>query len=107
MIDIGNSLSCESDTLYPGDRLSRPWLDLERLHLRFTRPIASYGFRSSTALVLAQQGARPRAAGGLSSRSRGLVLAQQGVQPPDTATTRSTSLFASFRDLLCCAKSQY
>ncbi len=49
MIDIGNSLSCESDTLYPGDRLSRPWLDLERLHLRFTQPIASYGFRSSAA----------------------------------------------------------
>ncbi len=75
MIDKGTSLKCVSHTLYPGGRLSRLWLDLERLHLcwcscsacagvvavlvlvslqylRFTQPIASYGFRSNAALVL-------------------------------------------------------
>jgi hypothetical protein len=50
MIVIGYWLIYESNTLYPGDRLSRPWLDLERLHLRFTQPIARYGSRSSAAL---------------------------------------------------------
>jgi hypothetical protein len=87
--------------------LSRPWLNLERLHLRFTLPTARYGFRSSAALVPAQQGACPRTAGGLSPpqqgacprhsrgacprHSRGLVPATAGGFPPQQGACPRTA----------------
>ncbi len=64
--------------------------------------IHSYGYasHSSPALVLAQQGACPRAAGGLSPRSRGLVPAQQGVQPHLSLVLRGVAVCAIIRVLV-------